>query len=86
MPGLATQDQLSRLRSLTGSSQAVLFLQLMLCHHQGGSEMSDYATQHAVLPGVRALAARMSFDQLQENQILAQLLIAHGVDPRTPPS
>jgi len=86
MPGLATQDQLSRLRSLTGNAQAVLFLQLMLRHHQGGVQMADYAAQHAVLPEVRALAAKMSFDQQQENQMLSQLLQSLGVDPQLPPS
>lgn len=85
MPGLATEDQLSRLRSLRGGAQGVLFLQLMLRHHQGGVLMSDYASRHAALPAVRALAARMSFDQQQENQILARLLLAHGVDPAEPP-
>jgi uncharacterized protein (DUF305 family) len=85
MPGLATQAQLARLRTLTGNAQAILFLQLMLRHHEGGIEMSDDAAHHAVLPAVTGLAARMSFDQQQENQILTQLLVACGVDPRIPP-
>jgi uncharacterized protein (DUF305 family) len=85
MPGLATRDQLGRLRTLTGEDQAVLFLRLMLRHHEGGIEMSDYAARYAGMPVVRALAGRMSFDQQQEDQVLRQLLLARGSDPRLPP-
>lgn len=74
MPGMATQKELQSLRTLQGRDQKVLFLQLMLRHHQGGVTMADDAATHATIPQVRSLAARMSFDQQQENQIISQLL------------
>lgn len=85
MPGMATQSQLDNLRHLTGKDQEVLFLQLMLRHHQGGITMADYASTHAQIPQVKSLAARMSFDQQQENQAISQLLLQLGKDPRIPP-
>jgi uncharacterized protein (DUF305 family) len=86
MPGMATQSQLARLRSLEGRDQEVLFLQLMLRHHQGGVAMAGYAASHAALPQTQSLAARMSFDQQQENQIISQLLVQLGVDSFDPPA
>ena len=37
----------------------MLFLQLMLRHHQGGAPMAGYAAQHAETPQVRNLAEKM---------------------------
>jgi uncharacterized protein (DUF305 family) len=86
MPGLATQPQLQRLRDATGRQRDVLFLQLMLRHHQGGVLMADYAAQHANTRQIQELAAGMSVNQTQEIQRIAQILIQDGIDPNTPPA
>jgi len=74
MPGMATTDELNRLRTAKGTALDVLFLQLMLRHHDGGLGMLDDAGQHASIEAVRALANRMAFDQRQESQTIAALL------------
>ena len=57
MPGMASTEELSGLRAATGPQLDVLFLQLMLRHHEGGAGMLSYAAEHAELPQVRNLAA-----------------------------
>ena len=42
MPGMATSDQLRALRAASGEQMDVLFLQLMLRHHEGGVIMLQY--------------------------------------------
>ena len=81
MPGMATSDQLRDLRSATGPQLDVLFLQLMLRHHQGGVQMLQYGADHASVPEVRNLAAQMLSSQTSESEYLAQLLAARGGTP-----
>lgn len=78
MPGMATQAELDRLGTTTGRAFDVLFLQLMIRHHDGGILMAEYARDHATLPDVRALAGAEVLDQYQENAIMASLLSADG--------
>lgn len=66
MPGLATQDELARLRSLKGVPRDLLFLELMIRHHQGGLPMARFAAQNAETPAVRMLAAQIEAEQTQE--------------------
>ena len=56
MPGLASQAQLNELSELSGKSLDVLFLQLMIRHHQSGVAMASYAASHAKIPAIRSLA------------------------------
>lgn len=81
MPGMATPDQLRALRAASGPSLDVLFLQLMLRHHQGGVVMLQYGADHASVPEVRNLAAQMLSSQTSESEYLAQLLAARGGTP-----
>jgi uncharacterized protein (DUF305 family) len=74
MPGMATTAQLNALRTATGPALDRMFLQLMLRHHEGGQVMLADAAAHAAIDAVRALAARMAFDQRQESQTIAALL------------
>ena len=46
MPGMATEDELTHLRSLSGTAFDVEFLRLMIRHHQGGLPMAQYAQAH----------------------------------------
>ena len=59
MPGMATPAQMTRLQTLHGKALDILFLQLMIRHHQGGIPMARYAAQHASEPYVRDLAQKM---------------------------
>ncbi len=81
MPGMASSDELRALRAASGQQGDVLFLQLMLRHHQGGVEMLEYGADHASTPEVRNLAAQMLSAQTGESEYLAQLLAARGGTP-----
>jgi uncharacterized protein (DUF305 family) len=52
MPGMATPAQLNRLETLHGKALDILFLQLMIHHHQGGLRMAQYprARERALCP------------------------------------
>jgi len=81
MPGMATSDQLRALRAASGEQMDVLFLQLMLRHHEGGVIMLQYGSEHASVPEVRNLAAQMLSAQTSESEYLKQLLAARGGTP-----
>jgi uncharacterized protein (DUF305 family) len=81
MPGMATDEELRRLRASTGPQLDVLFLQLMLRHHNGGAGMLAYAQRYAEVPDVRNLAGQMLTTQSAEGQYLSQLLTERGAAP-----
>lgn len=84
MPGLATQDELTRLRSLKGGERDLWFLQLMIRHHQGGLPMARFAAQNAETPAVRMLAAQIVAEQTQEAATM--LLLAQRLAVSEPPN
>ncbi|CCH34606.1 DUF305 domain-containing protein [Actinosynnema sp. NPDC047251] len=81
MPGMATSEELARLRSLSGTEFDVYFLQLMLRHHQGGAPMAQYAATHAGVPVVRTLADNMLKSQSSESEYMKQLIAERGAAP-----
>ena len=81
MPGMASAEELRALRSTTGPQLDVLFLQLMLRHHEGGASMLKYAAENATQPAVRNLASNMLGSQTNEANYLRQLLTARGGTP-----
>lgn len=81
MPGMASDEELAALRAATGPQLDVLFLQLMLRHHQGGAGMLSYAAERAAVPQVRNLAAQMLRSQTSETDYLRQLLTERGGQP-----
>lgn len=74
MPGLATSEELNRLRSLDGEARDRLFLELMLRHHQGALPMAHFAARNAETQVVRTLAAQIEVQQAQEMGVMALLL------------
>ena len=81
MPGMASAADLKSLRAATGKPLDVLFLQLMLRHHEGGATMLSYAAQNATQPQVRNLAAQMLSSQTAEADYMKQLLAQRGASP-----
>lgn len=81
MPGMATTKEMSKLRSLSGEQLDVYFLQLMLRHHQGGSDMAKYAYDHSSLPAVRTLANSMLKSQGTEMDLMRRMLREHDAKP-----
>lgn len=81
MPGMATRDEIARLRTLTGTELDVYFLQLMLRHHQGGLPMATYAAEHAEHDTVRNLADKIAKAQTHENAVMTAMLTERGAAP-----
>lgn len=86
MPGMASPADLDRLRASTGAQFDILFLQLMLRHHQGGAPMAQYAAQHGEVAQVRNLAEKMVVSQGAESDFMTQLIAQRGAQPLPPPS
>ncbi|OLF08072.1 hypothetical protein BLA60_24710 [Actinophytocola xinjiangensis] len=84
MPGMATSQELDQLRAATGRELDVLFLQLMLRHHQGGLQMAEYGAQHASAGYVRNLAKKIVSSQVSEVNLLTDMLTRRGAQPLPP--
>jgi uncharacterized protein (DUF305 family) len=85
MPGMATEDELTNLRSLQGSAFDVEFLRLMIRHHQGGLEMAQYATAHGETAVVRTLARSIADSQTAETNLMTGMLAERGGTPLPKP-
>ncbi|ORI14450.1 DUF305 domain-containing protein [Rhodococcus sp. 1168] len=81
MPGMATNKELAALRKATGPAVDVMFLQLMLRHHQGGLAMMEYAADHAETPALVRLAQSMISTQEGEATLMKQMLAERGSEP-----
>ncbi|MDQ6850356.1 MAG: DUF305 domain-containing protein [Actinomycetota bacterium] len=86
MPGMATPAEISRLESLHGKALDILFLQLMIRHHQGGLPMAQYAISHARTAYVRSLAQSMYDSQTAEIVEMEQLLRRLGATTLSAPT
>ena len=81
MPGMASPQEIAKLRTLSGVEFDVYFLQLMLRHHQGGAPMAEYAATRAGQNVVRTLADNMLKSQTSEGTYMQQLLTERGAAP-----
>ena len=78
MPGMASASDLARLRAARGRAAEVLWLQLMIPHHQAGVMMAEAAIQKSSDPQVVKLADAIRTAQLAEIQQLRQMLTERG--------
>jgi uncharacterized protein (DUF305 family) len=85
MPGMATEEELAGLRSLSGTAFDVEFLRLMIRHHQGGKDMAEYAAEHADIAVVRDLAGTIAESQSAETTLMTDMLAARGGTPLPAP-
>lgn len=81
MPGMASTEELAALRQATGPAVDVMFLQLMLRHHEGGLSMMEYAADHAETPALKQLAQSMISTQQSEATLMKQYLTEKGAQP-----
>jgi uncharacterized protein (DUF305 family) len=81
MPGMATPEQMDRLREATGKEFDILFCQLMLNHHLGGIHMVDGVLQQTSDDEVTRLAEIMKAGQAHEVTVLRNLLTNLGAKP-----
>lgn len=68
MPGMATQEQLDRLRNAKGTDFDTLWLQLMIAHHQGALTMAEEVRQKGVDTRVQEIADDVVVEQTDEIQ------------------
>jgi uncharacterized protein (DUF305 family) len=78
MPGMATNADLARLQELSGKPAEVLFLKLMIAHHQGGVQMAQAILDRTDRPEVTTLAERMVSNQQREITQMQRLLAERG--------
>ena len=81
MPGMATEAELAKLRSLSGKALDVYFLQLMLRHHQGGTSMAQYAAGHSNMTALQALVRSILTSQGAEMDQMKLMLSGRGAQP-----
>ncbi|TKK83849.1 DUF305 domain-containing protein [Herbidospora galbida] len=81
MPGMATSDEMKRLADAKGQAAEVLFLQLMIRHHEGGVEMAKGAVELAERPEVRNLAQHIVDGQTAEIDLMKEMLATRGAQP-----
>lgn len=81
MPGMATPAELTRLQRSTGRVNHILFLELMIRHHQGGITMAGHAARTSTDDAIRTAAAVMVAEQAEEIQVMTVLLDRLRADP-----
>ncbi|WP_305094600.1 DUF305 domain-containing protein [Prescottella sp. R16] len=81
MPGMASPREMAALGQATGQELDVMFLQLMLRHHQGGLPMMEYGAQYADVATVRNLAGKMVETQQGESDLMTGMLAERGAAP-----
>ncbi|MGC4190844.1 MAG: DUF305 domain-containing protein [Thermomicrobiales bacterium] len=85
MPGMASDEGLAKLSSLPVDQAEILFLQLMIRHHQGGVEMAQALLDRSDNALVRDLAQRIIRTQNNEINTMNIFLQERGAQPITDP-
>jgi len=81
MPGMASDDEINKLRNLTGTPLDVLFCQLMLRHHLGGIHMVSGLLSVSHNKQVTDIATQMKNAQQNEVTNLRRQLGDLGAEP-----
>ena len=78
MPGLATDDQIARLKTLTGVDAEIYFLQLMIAHHRGAVEMAEAVLDRSTNETVTRFASGVVASQESEIDLMESMLADRG--------
>ncbi|MFB9365241.1 DUF305 domain-containing protein [Kitasatospora sp. NPDC001664] len=81
MPGMATNTDLDKLRSLSGRDAEVLYLQLMIEHHKGGVGMAQGYLDTGSDAVEKRLAQTMVNGQTAEIDLMTSMLDKRGAKP-----
>lgn len=81
MPGMASADELTKLKGLKGTAAEVLFLQLMIRHHEGGVQMAQALIKLSDRDEVVRSANKIVVGQSGEIKLMANLLKHRGAQP-----
>lgn len=81
MMGMATVDELARLRAAKGVDAEVLFLQLMIRHHEGGVTMAKAVLEQSARAEVIDMARSINESQAGEIAQMTEMLAERGATP-----
>jgi uncharacterized protein (DUF305 family) len=81
MHGMASPDELRRLRAASGVEAEILFLQLMIRHHEGGIIMARALLMHSHRPEVVQMARGIEETQRVEIASMKEMLAKRGARP-----
>lgn len=81
MPGMATAAEMDRLRQATGVDAEILFLQLMIRHHEGGVHMARAVLALSRREEVVTMARAIDSGQTVEIQLMTTMLAERGAQP-----
>ena len=81
MHGMASDDELRRLRVAKGTDAEILFLQLMIRHHEGGVLMARAVSGLSRRAGVVGMAKRIEDGQRAEIVGMTEMLSTRGAQP-----
>jgi uncharacterized protein (DUF305 family) len=83
MPGMASPEDIARLRELPVPQMEELFLQLMIVHHVAGVDMAQAVLDRSDNSTVEFLAGRMVDSQQSEIDLMNDMLERRGSEPHT---
>ncbi|TDD22379.1 DUF305 domain-containing protein [Nonomuraea diastatica] len=81
MPGMASPEELTKLKQAQGKDAEVLFLQLMIRHHEGGVEMAEGLLKLSTRSEVVNMAQKIVASQSGEIKLMTDLLEKRGARP-----
>jgi uncharacterized protein (DUF305 family) len=81
MPGMATREEIAKLKAAKGKDVDILFLQYMLRHHLGGIHMVDGVLVENPTPDVKEMAETIKKNQSGEVVVIQNLLKQLGAQP-----
>ena len=79
MPGMASDAELEQLRQASGRAAEILFLQLMIRHHEGGVAMARAILAQSDRDDVVTMARSIESSQAGEIALMTEMLAAMGV-------
>ncbi|GGQ75013.1 DUF305 domain-containing protein [Couchioplanes azureus] len=74
MPGMMSQDDITKLAAASGPAFDKQFLTMMIAHHEGAITMADEESGAGVNLDAKALAAKIAADQQAEIGLMEDLL------------
>jgi len=81
MPGMATPEEINRLREASPEESDRLFLRLMIPHHRAAVPMAEAALERTGQPEVENLARTIATSQKAEIQVMEDMLRERGAKP-----
>jgi uncharacterized protein (DUF305 family) len=86
MPGMASPEDLNELQKASAEEADVLFLQLMIPHHEAAVPMAEAVLEETDREEVERLAGAIAASQQSEIQLMQGLLNQRGIPTEGAPA